>query len=218
MKVGTDGVLLGAWVNLKNEHSILDVGTGTGLIALMLAQRCSSIISGIEIEKNAAAEAVENISGSPWKNRIEILNISFQNYTQSTSGKFDLILSNPPFFVQDKKPLNNNLAIAKHSDLLPLSDLIAGSAQLLNRNGKLALILPVLQAKKAIDLAEIKGLFLTRQTEVKPTPNKNPNRILMEFSTVKSKLNSDSLTIYENSGSDYSQQYKELTKDFYLKF
>lgn len=218
MKVGTDGVLLGAWVQVDNENTILDVGTGTGLIALMLAQKTKAKIFGVEIEINAALEAKENIFKSPWGTRIEIINDSFQNYIKSAEHKFDLIISNPPFFIQDKKPVNTNVAVAKHSDLLPLKDLIEGSIYLLNKPGKLALILPVLQAQKAINMAEINGLFLTRITEVKPTPSKEPNRLLIEFSSVNKVLDSASLTIYDNLTTNYSSQYKELTQDFYLNF
>ena len=218
MKVGTDGVLLGAWVNVQHEKKILDVGTGTGLIALMTAQRTSAQIIGIEIEKNAAEEAAYNCASSKWKDRLSVQNISFQEFAEKNNEKFDLIISNPPFFINDQKPKQNNIAIAKHNDLLPLSDLISGCRKLISEDGRLAVILPVVSAKKIIEFAEEAGLFLIRLTEVFPTPQKESNRFLMEFSTKKQPLHKNTLTIFEELGGDFSKSYKELTKEFYLNF
>ncbi|MDR2910871.1 MAG: methyltransferase [Bacteroidales bacterium] len=218
MKVGTDGVLLGSWVNVQNEKKILDIGTGTGLIALMMAQRTSAQIIGIEIEKNAAEEALYNCTISDWKNRLSIQNISFQEFAEKSNEKFDLIISNPPFFINDQKSKQNNIAIAKHNDLLPLPDLISGSKKLISEEGKIAVILSVIATKKIIELINRAGLFVTRLTEVFPTPQKEANRCLIEFSKTKQVLQKNTLTILDKSGGDFSESYKELTKDFYLKF
>jgi len=218
MKVGTDGVLLGAWVNVHHEKNILDIGTGTGLIALMMAQRISARITGIEIEKNASEEAVQNCKSSNWSERLFVQNISFQEFAEKSSEKFDLIISNPPFFINDKKSKNSNLAIAKHNDLLPLPDLISGCKNLLSTEGRLAVILPVVPAKKLVELASEKGFHLIRITEVIPTPQKEPNRYLMEFSQIQKVLKKDSLTIFEESGGQFSASYRKLTRDFYLNF
>ncbi len=218
MKVGTDGVLLGAWVNVQHEKNILDIGTGTGLIALMMAQRTSALITGIEIEKNAFEEAFQNCKNSNWPERLFVQNISFQEFAEKSSEKFDLIISNPPFFFNDKKSKNSNLAIAKHNDLLPLPDLVSGGKKLLSTEGKLAAILPVIPAKKLIDLASEKGLHLVRLTKIIPTPQKEPNRYLMEFSQIQKATLKDSLTIFEEPGGQFSASYRELTRDFYLNF
>ncbi len=218
MKVGTDGVLLGAWVNVQNEQKILDIGTGTGVIALMMAQRTLAKITGIEIEKNAAEEATQNCSKSKWAERISIQNISFQEFIKNGNDNFDLIISNPPFFVNDQKSKNSNLAIAKHSDLLPFDILLTYSKKLLKDEGRLALILPVIQANALIKKAKVIGLHLFRLTEVKPTSEKETNRYLMEFSKNNLELKNDWLTIFEKNGQYFSSPYKELTKDFYLNF
>ena len=218
MKVGTDGVLLGAWVNVKNEKKILDIGTGTGLIALMMAQRTTAQITGIEIEKNAAEEAIHNCARSEWKDRLSVQNISFQEFAKKNNEKFNLIISNPPFFINDQKSKYTNMAIAKHNDLLPLTDLISGCRKLISEEGKLAVILPVIAAKKIIELAGEAGLFLIRLTEIFPTPQKESNRYLMEFSTKKQTLCKNTLTIFEELGGNFSKSYKELTKEFYLNF
>ena len=218
MKVGTDGVLLGAWVNVGHEKKILDIGTGTGLIALIMAQRTTAQITGIEIEKNAAEEATLNCARSAWKDRLLIENISFQEFAEKNNEKFDLIISNPPFFINDQKSKHSNIAIAKHNDLLPLPDLVSGCKKLISEEGRFAVILPVIAAKKIIELVGETGLFLTRLTEVFPTPQKESNRCLMEFSTKNQPLCKSTLTIFDESGGNFSKPYKELTKEFYLSF
>lgn len=218
MKVGTDGVLLGAWVDVQNEKNILDIGTGTGVMALMMAQRTTAKITGIEIEKNAAEEAAKNAKHSPWNNRVYIENISFQQFAKVTSKTFDLIISNPPFFINDQKSKDNNLAIAKHNDLLPLPDLITGSKKLLDEKGKLAVILPVIPAQRFIELANQNGLFLNRLTMVRPNSQKKVHRYLMEFSKNKITGETDKLAIHEDDSSDFTQKYKSLTSKFYLNF
>jgi tRNA1Val (adenine37-N6)-methyltransferase len=218
MKVGTDGVLLGAWADVTKEQKILDIGTGTGVIALMMAQRTSAQITGIEIEKNAAEEAGQNCKNSPWPERIKIKHISFQEFAEKSNEKFGLIISNPPFFINGPKSKDSNLAIARHSNLLPFNDLLYGSNKLLQTDGKLAVVLPVIQAKTLVEKAKITGLHLIRLTEIKPNPQKETNRYLMEFSKKNTELKSDSLTIFDQSGSHFSVPYINLTKDFYLNF
>jgi tRNA1Val (adenine37-N6)-methyltransferase len=145
MKVGTDGVLLGAWTNVPRSGHILDIGTGTGVIALMLAQRSADAhVTGIEYEPEAAQESSENARNSPWSNRISMLHISFQEYYKSCTGKFDLIVSNPPFFINSRKPKTGNLSIAKHNHLLPYDDLAQGIAHLLAANGMFSVVLPAI--------------------------------------------------------------------------
>ena len=218
MKVGTDGVLLGAWTNIEEATHILDIGTGSGVIALMLAQRTMANIIGVEIEKNAAKEAGENVKNSPWANRVTIINSSFQKFENTTQLTYDLIVSNPPFFINDKKSQNSNLAIAKHNHLLPLPDLINGSFNLMKDRGKLAVILPVIPAQKLIDYTKQKGLFLNKLTEVKSNNLKNTHRFMMEFSKYQTILKKDYLTIYNDDGADYSEVYKKITREFYLNF
>jgi tRNA1Val (adenine37-N6)-methyltransferase len=218
MKVGTDGVLLGAWVNLNKARRILDVGTGTGLIALMMAQRLAEQITGIELDKNAADEAAQNCADSPWSNRITIINLPFQNYSETASPGFDLIISNPPFFVNNQKSKNNRLAIAKHNDLLPFSDLIEGSIRLLDQNGRLAIILPVAPAQTFIELAARDGLYLNRLTEVRPNSQKQVHRYLMEFDKNKTAPIKDCLYIHRDDIVDFTPEYKKLTGEFYLNF
>ena len=218
MKVGTDGVLLGAWVNIKNVRKILDIGTGTGVIALIMAQRSKAEITGIEIEKNAAGEAGANVKNSIWNDRIKIYNISFQEYAQNSNNLFDLIICNPPFFIESKKSSNPGLSIAKHNDLLSLNDLADMSVKLLEPAGRLAVILPVKEAGQFVEIVGLKNLYLYRATEVKPKNVKKPIRLLMEFSRNKKEPERSYLTIHNDDGSGFTKQYKNLTKDFYINF
>jgi tRNA1Val (adenine37-N6)-methyltransferase len=217
MKVNTDGVLLGAWTNLEGVKSVLDVGTGTGLIALMFAQRSDALITGVEIEKNAAEEAVQNVQNSNWGNRVTIYNTSFQEFAAISEIKFDLIATNPPFFSNAIKNANPHLSMARHNDLLSFVDIIFGAVKLLTGTGKLALILPFNQSIDFIAKARLKGLFLNRMTEVKPFPGKEPNRCLMEFGKSESIMQKSQMTIFEDSKIDYSEDFKSLTRSFYLK-
>lgn len=218
MKVGTDAVLLGAWTNVSGTRNVLDVGSGTGIIALMLAQRSDALITAIEIEKNAAEEAAANAKNSPWGNRISVKNISFQELAKSTNQKFDCIVSNPPFFSNNIKSADKNLAMARHNDLLSFSELAEGAEKLITDEGILSLVLPVESALKFTELAAKMNLHLVRLTEVSPAPRCKSHRHLLEFSKKQLPLKKDFLSIRTNDGLDFSAEYKQLTRDFYLKF
>lgn len=218
MKVGTDGVLLGAWANVTGVDTVLDVGTGTGLIALMMAQRSNAKITAIEIEKNAAGEALENVLESPWKNRIEIVNNSFQQFAGTSQSKFDLIVSNPPFFSNSAKNTILIKSIARHNDLLSFADLLGGTSKLLSNKGKLAVILPADVSNEFQEKARKTGLYINRLTKIKPRILRNENRVLMEFSKIEMDHEDDCIAVYCENGRSYTEEYKNLTRDFYLNF
>lgn len=217
MKVGVDGVLLGAWVQTNSAREILDVGTGTGLIALMLAQRSEAQITAVEIEENAADEASQNVGASRWKERVEVRKTSLQEFVKSASSSFDLIVSNPPFFSQATRAAYAERTIARHNDLLPFSELISCSAGLLAENGKIALVLPIEALEEIQYWARENNLWLCRKTEIFPKTGKKVNRVLLEFGKKETVLNEDCLTIYNSDGS-FTEEYVALTRDFYLKF
>ena len=217
MKVNTDGVLLGAWTNTNGAKTVLDIGTGTGLISLMIAQRSDAIITGVEIENDAANEALGNVQNSTWSNRIFIQNSSFQDFAKTTTNNFDLIISNPPFFSNGIKNTNPQISMARHNHLLPFEDIIAGAVKLLSDFGKLALILPFEQANKFAEKARHNSLFLIRLTEVKPFPDKEPNRCLMELGKQEQVLQKNQMSVFDESGSEYSDEFKNLVREFYLK-
>ena len=218
MKVGTDGVLLGAWAECAGASNILDIGTGTGLISLMLAQRSNANIDAIEIDTNAYLQAKENILNSEWKNRIEIFNISFQDFNTNKSSVYDLIVTNPPYFINSLKAKNTERTNARHNNLLTHRDLLAGVDRLLTKKGVFCLILPYEQTYDFINMANDYNLYCKKILKVKPTLNKEPKRALIELRREKIKYEEQILIIEKEKRHDYTQQYKNLTKDFYLAF
>lgn len=217
MKVGVDGVLLGAWADVKNARNILDVGTGTGLIALMLAQRSGAKITAVEIEEKAATEAEKNVTASQWNDRVEVINTSFQNFAAKTDITFDLIVSNPPFFTNGSKASYDERTLARHNDSLPFTDLMKQASNMLNENGSLALIVPPEGFNELQELAKSNNLFLEHKTEIKPKPLKKVNRLLLQWSKQETEAQTDNLIIYNDDGS-FTVEYIRLTRNFYLKF
>jgi len=213
MKVGTDGVLLGAWSDCKKAKTILDVGTGSGLIALMLAQRSNAQIHAIDIDENACKQAKINFDNSPFFDRLIVENAAFQHW--KTSLLFDLIVSNPPYFSDSLKSPNSGRNFARHNDSLFFADLIKKSSSLLNPDGRIAVIIPFAGFELFQSLAMENHLFLCRKTLVASLPQKPPKRILLEYSNKESGYREDLLLI-EKSQSFYSEEYIGLTEDFYL--
>lgn len=218
MKVGTDGVLLGSWANCENTKAILDIGTGTGLIALMLAQRSKAKIDAVEIDEQASLQAKENVARSDWKDSILILNTSFQEFCTSTNKKYDLIVSNPPYFQNSLFAPDKKRTDARHNSNLELEELLEGAIKLLSENGVFSLILPYVEGTMFILKASEKGMYCTRQTNVLPRPGREPKRLLLEFIKIKKPLVEQEIIIELNKRHEYSDAYKNLTKDFYLAF
>lgn len=218
MKVGTDGVLLGAWANISGSIRILDIGTGTGMIAIMMAQRSHAQVDGIELEVSAYEQAKQNVLGCKWNDRINIYNQSFQDFCGTTGKTYDVIITNPPYFVNSHKTPHKNRTTARHNETLDFDDILGGTKKLLNEQGSLNLILPKTEAIQFTEKALDYDLFCTRRTYVKSTPQKPPKRILMEFKFKKEPLREDYLVIETHKRHHYTKEYKELTKKFYLNF
>lgn len=221
MKVGTDGVLLGAWIRLEPwQQAVLDVGTGTGLVALMTAQRTAdwgTKVVGIDIDRESAAEARYNCDSSPWSERLAVECCALQNYT--TTHSFDHIVSNPPYFVNSLISPDSARTAARHTTELTFEALAAHSARLLSENGLLSVVLPYEAAGDMIVAAARNGLFLCRRCDVGSKPQTPPIRVLLEFGRTTQPTLRESLTIHDRNGLlGYSADYIELTKDFYLKF
>lgn len=217
MKVGIDGVLLGAWTPVGNAQKMLDVGCGTGLIGLMLAQRSQAEIRCIDIDENAVLQATENIKNSPWSNRMAVLQNSFQDFVNISTERFDLIVSNPPYFVNSLKTPDESRTKARHADLLTHVELIENAFKLLNPNGRICLILPVTEGLECINFAESIGLYCSTQVTVFPKPGVQAKRFLLEFSRTQSEKLVSELTIESEIRHHYSPEFTELAKDFYLK-
>lgn len=219
MKVGTDAVLLGAWTNPQKAERILDIGTGTGILSLMLAQKCDAIIDAIDIDENACMQAKENFGNSKWSERLNIKQVSVQDFALLSSKKYDLIISNPPFFIDSSKAPDPERTISRHTDLLPYEELIAGVLKLLLPEGQFCLILPAKEGELFQELAANNDLHLTKLLNVKGSSDKlNPKRLLMQFEFTERNLEKSSIAVEADKRHHYTDDYKELTKNYYLNF
>lgn len=217
MKVGTDGVLLGAWVKLGKVRRVLDVGTGTGLIALMLSQRSEGFISidAIDIDEDAVLQTLENVERASFRS-VKAIHSSLQDYVEKCDAKYDIIVSNPPYFSSSLHSPDGQRTLARHTNSLPMVEFMNISARLLSSDGYLSLIFPYAEKDLLIDLAENAGLFVSRITNVYPMPHLNAKRVLLEFSKVKQNAEIADLII-EKERHIYTDDFTELVKDFYLK-
>ncbi len=244
LKVGTDGVLLGAWCrspekgeegerereddeilvetqfmaspNKKgNSWHFLDVGTGTGLIALMLAQRSEAEISAIEINPDACEDAKNNFQNSPWKERLILISEDFNQFSRRFVEKFDLVVSNPPYFKQSLRSKDQAASVARHDVSLSFLQLVRGAKAILTDSGRLAVIIPFEAFDDFRETARLSGFFMARKTLVIPKAGKAPKRVLLEFSVKPVYPVDDELVILKENGG-YSDSFISLTKDFYL--
>jgi len=221
MKIGTDAVLLGAWVFLENEiDSILDVGSGTGIIALMLAQRSFALtIDAVEIDNDAYEQTVTNFENSNWGDRLYCYHSSFQNFADEIAEEdetYDLIISNPPFYTDEFESKNDARNKARFTTSLSFNELLKGVSKILSKKGKFAVIIPFKEEQGFVKLAKENNLFLNRVCHVKGNPSSAFKRSLLEFSFEDKKLIKENLTI-EIKRHQYTDEYINLTKDFYLK-
>lgn len=215
MKVGTDGVLLGAWCDVAAARRVLDVGTGCGVIALMIAQRNAvATIHAIDIEPEAVAEAVLNFQNSPWGNRLEAELIDFNVF--GTDEKFDHIVSNPPFFTSGVLPPEGSRNLARHATALSLEELVAHGKQLLTPGGLMSIIVPADAEQLIRRSAVTSGLNIGRLTAVIPVEGAAPKRLLCELVNGDATTVVESMTI-QDANRNYTQQYIDMTRDFYLK-
>lgn len=218
MKVGTDGVLIGAWCRLPSSGRILDIGTGTGLIAVMAAQRASGcMVTGIDIDAECVAQARDNAASSPWGGRIGIEQCALQEFFPT--HRFDAIVSNPPYFEESLLPPDARRTAARHTRSLTYAELVDGVVRLLDADGCFSLILPAAESERFLSAAH-GVLFLTRRCDVRTTPGSGVRRVMMEFavSVPKLLLQIESLSIEDGGPMRYSGEYRALTRDFYLKF
>jgi len=219
MKIGTDGVLLGAWAPLSHQpFSILDIGTGTGIIALMLAQRSNAEqIDALEIEENAYEQATDNFEASPWNERLFCFHAGLDEFMEEPEDEYDLIVSNPPFYTEDYKTNDDQRDLARFQDALPFEDIIEAADLLLSENGILAVIIPFKEEARFLALANEFELYPTQITRVKGTPKTDIKRSLLALSrnTIETPLINE--LIIEIGRHEYTPEYIALTQEFYLK-
>lgn len=214
MKVGTDGVLLGAWCDVKEAKRVLDIGTGTGLIALMVAQRCDAEIVALDVDAGAIEQARINCGASPWYPRIEVEHCDVLSYFPE--GRFNHIVSNPPYFVEEVHCPDKQRNLARHTHGLTFALLVEKVAELLTSDGRFSVILPVSAMSDFIYQAERNALGLSRRTMVCTKPGILPKRVLLEFSKQAHTCCEGQLTL-EKEHHCYTDEFVELVKEFYLK-
>jgi tRNA1Val (adenine37-N6)-methyltransferase len=216
-KVGTDGVLLGACSNVSNVRRIMEIGTGTGLIALMLAQRSEAEIVAIEPDYESFTQACENVSSSIWRDRIKIINSNLQDYYPSDK-KFDLIVTNPPYFIDSLKNPDYRKSSARHDDSLSHADLLEGITRLLEKDGLVQTIMPYTEGTVFIAEAQEYGLFCNSMIKIRPLPSGEIRRLILGFNRKRSGMSERFLTIERGKRYEFTDEYINLTKDFYLSF
>jgi tRNA1Val (adenine37-N6)-methyltransferase len=224
MKVGTDGVLLGAWADIKSAHNILDIGTGTGVIAVMLAQRSQNTegvkIHAVEIDEAAAEQAQENFKAAPFAERLAAFPLSIQDFAKKSATKYDLIVSNPPFFTGGTLNSNGDKTNVRHTVKLPHGDLLNATRELLAKNGKFCVILPLIEGLRFIEIAATYGLHQTQRMDVRFKKEKPIERLLLAFEHLPKTLEKTELILQHSTTGDrdFTEAYRELTKDFYTIF
>ena len=219
MKIGTDGVLLGAWTPIENNpKSVLDIGTGTGIIALMLAQRSDAEqIDALEIDESAYEQAVENFENSPWGDRLFCFHAGLDEFVDDPEDEYDLIVSNPPFFSEEYRSENEQRDLARFQGAMPFEELVEAADLLLSENGIFSVIIPFNEEDRFIELCAEVELFPIKVTRVKGSPNTKIIRSLLAFKRYElAVLTADELVI-EISRHEYTPEYISLTKDFYIK-
>ena len=214
MKVGTDAILLAIWCNVENAKFILDIGTGSGVIALLMAARSKAMVDAIEIDEQSVIEARDNFSKSPFAGQLYIYKDDFNSFAKVTKQKYDIIISNPPFFSNDLLPDNPLRKAARHIDELNHDKLCYGVSQLLSKDGRFCLVLPENQSHNFIKTAKNHNLYLFRQQLVYPVPNSKPNRINMEFSCKKASKVITYNIILREEGGKHTDQYKDFMRSY----
>lgn len=217
MKVGVDAVLLGACADFSNSKKILDIGSGTGIISLMVAQKSNAEITAIEIEHDAYMQTVENIANSQWFDRIVAHNIDYKIFFEQSTETFDSIVCNPPFFINSYKSEQQKRNLARSNENLPFETIFEGAKKLLSPKGKLNIILPSNLSTFIDTIAENKGFFTKKIIEIKPNINKEVKRIIQIFTKEKNECQKQTIAIETEKRHVFTAEYIELTKDFYLK-
>ncbi len=218
MKIGTDGVLLGAWAEVSGAQQVLDIGAGSGVIALMLAQRTETAqIHAVEVDAEAYGQACENVEATPWADRVHVFHAPIQDFTQTSGDQYDLIVSNPPFFSGGTFSASQDRNSVRHTIKLPHGDLLQAVRKLLSAAGSFCVVLPLIEGLRFAELAQDYHLFCTKMTEVRPKTDKPVERLLMQFQANPRPLLKDSLVVQHEERNDWTEEYIKLTGEFYLK-
>lgn len=215
-RIGTDGILLGAWAEVEEAKRILDIGTGTGLIALMAAQRnADALVHAVELESASASEAELNFAESPFGDRLQVFQQDLRQFSPPDGLPYDVVLSNPPFFRSAVRPLTESRANWRHQMGMGTEDIFVFCRQWLASAGHLCLVLPVEEGELAIAEGESYGFHCTQKVLVQPSQNKPINRFLLQFSRMECDCQTSQITIQTGGANEYSAEYVALTRGFY---
>ena len=216
MKIGTDAILLGRWVEVNEDDDVLDIGTGCGLLPLMLAQKGIKSADAVEIDSDSYEEAAQNFSNSAWKSRLFAVNDDIKHYAEICKKKYDLVVSNPPFFFGNNIPEKEKKGLARHTNTLSYNDLLISVKKLLKPDGRFALVLPARESLTFLKDAENQGFFLKKEMKIVPIEGKEPNRINMQLVVNQvDKVESETFVLRHQDHS-FTKEYKEFLKDYYL--
>lgn len=216
MRVNTDGVLLGAWTPVENSGRILDIGTGTGLIALMLAQRSEAQIDAVEIDEGALKDASLNFENSHWSGRLQLISKSVQEFSATTSKTYDLLVCNPPFFSNGIVPKDQRKCLARHSSALRMDELFGAASRLMKNDGLFSVIFPADEERRMVKTASEFGFYLKTITRVRPKPGKNFIRVLACFCRYKTACRFDELCIETEERHHYTPECERILRPYYL--
>jgi len=218
MKVGTDGVLLGAWANVEGCSRMLDIGTGGGVIALMLAQRAPAAqVHAVEVEQEAFAQARENAAASPWSDRVQVVHQAIQEYARSAPQHYDLLVSNPPFFSGGVLSHNQDRNSVRHTVKLPHGELLQAVQRLIAPKGRFCVILPYIEGLRFKEMAASYHLYCVDLLQVRSRPEKPVERLLMQFEGEEGETRMRDLILQGDGTSGWTAEYRALTGEFYLK-
>ncbi len=216
MRVGTDAILLGLFVDAHESKNALEIGTGSGIISLLIASRSNTRIDAIDFDKNSVGEAKINFERSSFHHRLNAIEADYKDYSNACSGKYDLIVSNPPFFINDFRPDNEVKKAARHTDSLTYEQICDGTIRLLNPSGKLCLVLPFDESRFFLKVAAGAGLNLQRQQIIFPKRSLSPNRINLQFGfETQDEIVTEKFNIREDNG-NFTKQYIDYLKDYYI--
>ncbi len=216
MKIGTDAILLARWVEVSPDDEVLDIGTGCGLIPLMLAQKGIKSADAVEIDNDSYEEAAQNFSNSAWKSQLFAVNDDVKHYSEVCTKKYDLIVSNPPFFFGDNIPEKAKKGLARHTNTLSYNDLLVSVKKLLKPDGRFSLVLPARESKTFLKDAENQGFYLKKEMKIVPIEGKEPNRINMQLVVNQVDKTESEVFVLRNQDHSFTKDYKEFLKDYYL--
>lgn len=218
MRVGTDAVLFAQWVDVASSDNALDIGTGSGIIPLILAQKGVGSVDAVELDSDSYEEANLNFSISVYSDRLSVVQNDVRDYAANNEKKYDLIVSNPPFYASDVKPIKEKKVMARHVSTLSFKDLLVAAKKMMKEDARFALVLPFYESRLFIKEAESLGFYLQKEFLISPIEGKEPNRVNMQF--VLNEVESVETVLFTIRNKDYSytEEYKEFLKDFYLDF